>query len=395
MKINIIDEHSAQLGNIPVNLDKVFESAELSGVEVFESAVTIIKKIVKDNYPENGVINSYDSVIQKWLKEFASLGKVKKDLTLKVVSTKGVSSTMDFDSNVFEEVIILPQTTIQQRYQRLVGLDELKNKIRKEASVWLAPETLETWSVKFHHKKIVALKIFRDRYPFFIFEGDVGTGKTDFAETFGDDIARAIKKDVLLARVSMKSRGNGVVGEMSKLISKIFSEAENLANIHRSPVVLLLDEADSLAQSREESQMHHEDRAGVNSLIQGIDKIRASTFPVMLVFCTNRVQALDPAIKRRAAMIHTFVRPNEEQRMEVFRKHLEDLDLKQHELKLLVDLTGESTKRKHGYTYSDLVTRLIPEAILAAYPDKSVSFNVFEEVVRRIVPTPPFSGVDV
>ena len=130
----------------------------------------------------------------------------------------------------------------------------------------------------------------------FIFEGDVGTGKTEFAMTFGNELAHFIKKDVILTRMSMKSRGNGVVGEMSKLITKSFQEAKTLASTTK-PVIMILDEADSLAQSREENQMHHEDRAGVNALIQGIDHIRNVEIPILVVFCTNRVQAIDPAIK--------------------------------------------------------------------------------------------------
>ena len=35
----------------------------------------------------------------------------------------------------------------------------------------------------------------------------------------------------------------------------------------RGAVILLVDEADALAQSREAAQMHHEDRAGVNAFL--------------------------------------------------------------------------------------------------------------------------------
>ncbi|WP_240491864.1 AAA family ATPase, partial [Acinetobacter baumannii] len=128
---------------------------------------------------------------------------------------------------------------------------------------------------------------------------------------------------------------------MSKLITKAFQEARNLASRTKRPLILLLDEADSLAQSREESQMHHEDRAGVNALIQGIDHIRSSPVPILVVFCTNRLGAIDPAIKRRAALIHTFSRPNSDQRYEVFRSYFPDLGLTTTQLSLLARMTGE------------------------------------------------------
>lgn len=79
-------------------------------------------------------------------------------------------------------------------------------------------------------------------------------------------------------------------------------------------VILLVDEADALAQSRELAQMHHEDRAGVNALIRGIDGLRDDRLPVLTILCTNRPEALDPAIIRRAAALLPFARPNDDQR---------------------------------------------------------------------------------
>jgi AAA+ superfamily predicted ATPase len=78
--------------------------------------------------------------------------------------------------------------------------------------------------------------------------------------------------------------------------------------------VLLVDEADALAQSRELAQMHHEDRAGVNALLRGIDGIRSDRLPVLTILCTNRLDAIDPAVQRRAAAVEMFGRPGQAQR---------------------------------------------------------------------------------
>jgi hypothetical protein len=63
---------------------------------------------------------------------------------------------------------------------------------------------------------------------------------------------------------------------MTQLISAAFDctieEATKLKGSggrSRGAVILLIDEADALAQSREFAQMHHEDRAGVNAFIRG------------------------------------------------------------------------------------------------------------------------------
>ena len=123
----------------------------------------------------------------------------------------------------------------------------------------------------------MAINALRQRSPFLIFAGDVGTGKTALAESFGNEVSKSVGKTVKLFRLSIMTRGGGVVGEMTKLITAAFKAAELEANSTQSPTILLLDEADALAQSREAAQMHHEYKAGVNALIQGIDRIRFCT----------------------------------------------------------------------------------------------------------------------
>jgi AAA+ superfamily predicted ATPase len=60
--------------------------------------------------------------------------------------------------------------------------------------------------------------------------------------------------------------------------------------------------------------MHHEDRAGVNALIRGIDGMRTDRLPVLTILCTNRLDAIDPAVQRRAAAVEMFERPGQAQR---------------------------------------------------------------------------------
>ena len=71
-----------------------------------------------------------------------------------------------------------------------------------------------------------------------------------------------------------------------------------VGNLRRGDaIVVIIDEADAIAQSREFGQMHHEDRAGVNALIRGIDTVATERRPVLVLLCTNRLSALDPAIR--------------------------------------------------------------------------------------------------
>jgi AAA+ superfamily predicted ATPase len=155
-------------------------------------------------------------------------------------------------------------------------------------------------------------------------------------------------------------------------------------------VILFVDEADALAQSREASQMHHEDRAGVNVLIRGVDRIGRSRLPAAVIMCTNRLLALDPAISRRAADILVFSRPDDDQRRRVLSSMLSGLRFSGAEVEALVEITGPRDGRTYGFTFSDLVQRLLPAIALDAYPTQSVNPSRAVELARSLEPTPPF-----
>jgi AAA+ superfamily predicted ATPase len=305
----------------------------------------------------------------------------------------------DASTGIFEEVLEFPDPGAARRFALLVGLDEMKDRLLKEARLLLDPDSLAAWSNKHHRKKLRIIDYFRDRPPLFIFAGDVGTGKTALAETFGDAVAREAELRVTLYALSLNARGTGAVGEMTSLLSKAFNEVKQAARKgagrggkHASGVVLLIDEADALAQSRELAQMHHEDRAGVNALIRGVDDLATGNLPAIVVMCTNRLDALDPAIRRRAAVTFTFTRPNEVQRHALLQPVLEELGFSSQQIHSVVTATGATHGRKYGYTYSDLSQRLLPGLLLAAYPSKPITFELAKDVIEHHPPTPPFQS---
>ena len=60
------------------------------------------------------------------------------------------------------------------------------------------------------------------RPPLVVLAGDVGSGKTELAETIGDAVARQEKIDITLFPLSLSTRGQGRVGEMTQLLSAAF-----------------------------------------------------------------------------------------------------------------------------------------------------------------------------
>jgi SpoVK/Ycf46/Vps4 family AAA+-type ATPase len=236
------------------------------------------------------------------------------------------------------------------------------------------------------------------RPPLLIFAGDVGTGKSALAESFGDEVSRTSNIPITLYRLSLSARGSGAVGEMTQLLSAAFEEVRSVARRLRKRdgdslggVVLVIDEADALAQSRELTQMHHEDRAGVNELIRGIDDLGRDAGPALVVMCTNRLSALDPAIRRRAAETFVFDRPNEVQRRQIL-SDLFSSGTSESDLDELVTITGPGNGSEYGYTFSDITHRLTTSVVLDVYPDKPLNGQRIASLARALAPSPPFES---
>jgi AAA+ superfamily predicted ATPase len=191
------------------------------------------------------------------------------------------------------------------------------------------------------------------------------------------------------------TRGRGAVGEMTHLITRAFAEVEaqagrgGAAGKLRAATILIIDEADALAESRAADQMHHEDRAGVNAVIRGIDRLTDGRLPVVVLMCTNRDGALDPAIVRRASAHYTFGRPGLEQCAFLLRRAFGDV-FTPAELSSLAALTAPRNGQAYGFTFSDITNRLIPAVLLEAFPGQAVTFAVAKSVCERIEPTRPF-----
>ena len=136
--------------------------------------------------------------------------------------------------------------------------------------------------------------------------------------------------------------------------------------------------------------MHHEDVSGVNAFIRGIDRLSNRRLPAAVIMCTNRYDALDPAVTRRAAEILTFSRPDEERRRSLLAPKLGELGFHTHEVDAIVSATGPFNGRA-GFTYSDLTQRLIPAIVLDAYPNSAIEPARALAIAEQMEPTAPFT----
>jgi DNA replication protein DnaC len=100
--------------------------------------------------------------------------------------------------DLFERRITYPDFDTQERLARLVGLDDHKARLTKILSLLVNPSGLEAWARQHHAKADGLLNTILRRPPLVVLAGDVGSGKTELAETIGDAVARQEKIDITL-----------------------------------------------------------------------------------------------------------------------------------------------------------------------------------------------------
>lgn len=293
----------------------------------------------------------------------------------------------DGTSKLFELEIELPDARLRAQSSRLIGFGKRYERIRQDLRLLIDADGLATWSQRHYGKPISMLNSLVDRYPLVVFHGDVGTGKTATAEAVANALTSELGKDARLFKLSTRVRGSGNVGEMSTLINQAFELISKEAGKSKLSF-LIIDEADSLAASRAGTQSHHEDKVAVNTLIQKIDDIRRFNGRVLVILCTNRLEALDPAIMRRATYIEEFNRPTASELGEMLEMDIGDLGFSRDEFLELISLMGAQGPHNLQYTFSDIRTRLLPDALASAYPLRKIQVSDIKHSISKVEPSP-------
>ena len=255
-------------------------------------------------------------------------------------------------------------------------------------TIVLMSDRVNEWSLHYHKQIIPLCRVIQQRYPLFLFSGDVGTGKTVTAECAANRLTKDMGKEGFLLKLSTRVRGKGLHGEMSQLVQDAFENLTTQAGKKRLSF-LLIDEADSIASLRSTEQMHQEEKAAVNTLIQKIDEIRQVGGRAVVFLCTNRASVIDQAIVRRAALHMEFSRPNKEECLQLLTRDLDGIGLTPEELSQLASLTSAGGYYgENGYTYSDFRLRFLPEVLARSFPDRPLTFSTLKDTVMDVRPSP-------
>lgn len=223
-----------------------------------------------------------------------------------------------------------------------------------------------------------------------IFHGAPGTGKTLLARSVANEVAAQL----------FTINGPEVVGtysgETEANLRRIFADASM-----NPPAIIFIDEIDAIAPARRMAASQSDARA-VTQLLALMDGMR-TVEGVIVVGTTNRVDAIDPALRRAGRFdreIH-FPSPTLEAREQILRVQTREMPLSADALAAIPDIAD----RTYGFVGADLM-ELAREAGLTAlrraahsfveapsvanYPASSdliVTAEDFDAAVRRVRPS--------
>ena len=136
---------------------------------------------------------------------------------------------------LFEQRIVYPDFEPKERLAMLVGLDNHITRLAKILGLLINPAGLNVWVKKFYPGANGLVNAVLARPPLVVLAGDVGSGKTALAESIGDAVARQEGIEITLFPLSLSTRGQGRIGEMTQLLSTAFDyvleEAKKLKSI--------------------------------------------------------------------------------------------------------------------------------------------------------------------
>lgn len=204
-----------------------------------------------------------------------------------------------------------------------------------------------------------------------ILHGPPGTGKTLLAK------AVASESEANFTHINGPEIMSKFYGESEQKLRKIFEDAEENA-----PSIIFIDELDAIAPKREEVQGEVERRV-VAQLLATMDGLK-SRGQVVVIGATNRLNALDPALRRPGRFdreIEIGV-PDEAGRLEVLHIHSRGMPLTT-EGENRVDLQ-DLAKVTHGFVGADLQA-LCREAAMKALRRYLPHINLEEEEIPQDV----------
>ncbi|NXY03752.1 ATAD2 protein, partial [Pteruthius melanotis] len=231
-----------------------------------------------------------------------------------------------------------------------------------------------------------------------LFYGPPGTGKTLVARALANECSRGDRKVTFFMRNAADCMSKWV-GESERQLRLVFEQAYQMR-----PSIIFFDEIDALApvRSSKQDQVYSSVVGTLLTLMDGL----ASRGEVVVIGATNRLDSIDPALRRpgRFEREFRFNLPNKEARLEIFKIHTRDWTLKPSD-NLLEDLAEKCV----GFCGADIKALCVEAGLCALrrrYPqihesDKRLKIDArsikvtakdFAMAMQKIVPASQRAG---
>jgi len=197
----------------------------------------------------------------------------------------------------------LPCAEFDDLWEILVYSDEIKNDIMRYV--------LAVSKISESHANSAIIDVNR----LFLFHGPPGTGKTSFCKALAQRLSISLSflyKRSIFVEVNSHSLFSRWFSESGKLILKLFSEIEKLAEQSNSLIFVLIDEVESLTIGRSSAFSGNDPSdsvRAVNAVLTQLDKIKR--YPNVFVLATSNISfKLDSAFTDRSDIIRYVGNPS-------------------------------------------------------------------------------------
>lgn len=210
----------------------------------------------------------------------------------KLLSAGGlIDSDEEIQREIDEKIELIEKPT--ETFEDIGGNDEAKEQLQIIIDALKTPQSYARWGT--------------DAPQGVLLFGEPGTGKTMLAK------ALANAAGVGIYVVELADVLHSLYGKTERLLNAVFEKARKNA-----PVIILIDELDALAGNR--NQSNEVTSRIVTVLNTNLSGLAERPQGIVVVGTTNRVDAIDPAIKRpgRLDMLINVPMPNPEQRAKIF-----------------------------------------------------------------------------
>ena len=280
----------------------------------------------------------------------------------------GSLSTQIFESNPdsFSDFTSLDQTAIQVvtdikiKFDDVAGNDEAKGELKEVVKFLKDPGSFTKLGASVPKGVLLG--------------GPPGTGKTLFAK------AIAGESGVPFLKVSGSQFVELLVGVGASRVRELFEKARSL-----KPAIIFIDEIDSIARARSGNNSmggaNDEREQTLNQILTEMDGFQSDT-GVVVIAATNRIDILDPAIKRPGRFDRqiTINNPNLKERQAILKVHARGKKLDES-----VSL-AQISQRTIGFSGADLANLLNEAAILATRrKKKTITMEEINLSIDRIV----------